>query len=122
MISLFKTSSSSTASLMLHPQGILIVEDEPRMRTSLRLLLEGAGRQLYESENGLTALALLQAHDIDLVLLDINLPDISGLKVMEWIAEHKQGTSVIFVSGADSIDSAILALRTGAKDFVRKPY
>jgi len=122
MISLFKTSSDSTASLMLHPQGILIVEDDRRMRVSLRALLEGAGRHFYESENGLTALALLQAHDIDLVLLDINLPDISGLKVMEWIAEHKQGTSVIFVSGADSIDSAILALRTGAKDFVRKPY
>lgn len=104
------------------PQGVLIVEDEPRMRTSLKELLQKEVQELYEAEDGATAIRLLQSLDLDLVLLDINLPDISGLEIMQWIAEHRQGISVIFVSADQNIDSAILALRTGAKDFVRKPY
>ncbi len=103
------------------PQQILLVDDESRIRSSLRVLLESKGRVIQECENGLDAIAKLKSQDIDLVLLDINLPDISGLEVLEWIANNKISTSVIFVSADDSIDSAILALRYGAIEFVRKP-
>lgn len=102
-------------------QKILIVDDESRIRSSLRILLDGAGREIQECDNGLDAIAKLKSQDIDLVLLDINLPDISGLEVLEWVASSKISTSVIFVSANDSIDSAILALRYGAVEFVRKP-
>ena len=85
-------------------QGVLIVEDEPRMRTSLKELLQEEVQELYEAENGATAIRLLQSFDLDLVLLDINLPDISGLEIMQWIAEHRQGISVIFVSADQNID------------------
>ncbi|MBK7815296.1 MAG: response regulator [Rhodocyclaceae bacterium] len=54
-------------------------------------------------------------------LLDINLPDISGLDILGWISGIHIPTSVIMVSGDDSIDSAIQALRYGAVEFVRKP-
>lgn len=103
------------------PQKILIVDDESRIRSSLRVLLEGAGREIRECGSGLDAVAMLKSQDIDLVLLDINLPDISGLEVLEWIAKNKISASVIFVSADASIDSAILALRHGAFEFVRKP-
>ncbi|MBC7961376.1 MAG: EAL domain-containing protein [Steroidobacteraceae bacterium] len=102
-------------------QSILIVDDESRIRSSLRILLGGTGREIQECETGLDAIAKLKSQDVDLVLLDINLPDISGLEVLEWIANNKISTSVIFVSADDSIDSAILALRYGAIEFVRKP-
>lgn len=103
-------------------QKILIVDDEHRIRSSLRILLDGAGREIQESETGLDAIAKLKSQDVDLVLLDINLTDISGLEVLEWIANNKISTSVIFVSADNSIDSAILALRYGAIEFVRKPF
>ena len=103
------------------PQRILIVDDESRLRSSLRLLLEGSGREILECETGSEAIALLGSQEIALVLLDINLTDISGLEVMEWITKYKIPTSVIMVSSDNSIDSAIRAMRNGAVEFVRKP-
>jgi diguanylate cyclase (GGDEF)-like protein/PAS domain S-box-containing protein len=103
------------------PQRILIVDDEPRMRSSLRLLLEGEGREIHECETGGDAIATLKSQEIALVLLDISLPDISGLEVMDWISSTKLSTSVIIVSADDSIDSAIRALRNGVVEFIRKP-
>lgn len=104
------------------PQHILIVDDEPRICSSLRLLLEGPERDIIECGTGSEALAILTSREIDLVLLDINLPDISGLEVMEWIALNNIPASVIMVSADGHIDSAIRALRSGAVEFVRKPH
>ncbi|HJV66955.1 MAG TPA: EAL domain-containing protein [Geomonas sp.] len=112
---------NSPAEWLQPPPHILIVDDEPLMRASLRLLLKGGGRIISECETGEEAIALLSSREIDLVLLDINLPDISGLEVMEWITSDNIPTSVIMVSADDSIDSAIRAMRHGAVEFVRKP-
>lgn len=103
------------------PQRILIVDDEARIRSSLRLLLDGVGREILECSTGGDAIAILKSQEIALVLLDINLPDISGLDVMEWITKFKKPTAVIMVSADESIDSAIRALRNGVVEFVRKP-
>jgi len=103
-------------------QRILLVDDEPRMRSSLRQLLDGEGRDIVECGTGEDALTVLKGHDIDLVLLDINLPGISGLDVMEWITNFNTSTRVIMVSADANIDSAIRALRGGAVEFIRKPY
>ncbi|GFE59868.1 EAL domain-containing protein [Geobacter sp. AOG2] len=103
-------------------QHILLVDDEPRMRSSLRQLLDGEGRDIVECGTGEDALTVLKGQDIALVLLDINLPGISGLDVMEWITDFKTSTRVIMVSADANIDSAIRALRGGAVEFIRKPY
>ncbi|HJV35790.1 GGDEF/EAL domain-containing response regulator [Geomonas sp.] len=103
------------------PQYILIVDDEPHLRSSLRLLLKRPGRVITECDTGGEAISILKSREIDLVLLDINLPDISGLEVAEWITSGKIPTSVIMVSADNSIDSAIRAMRSGAVEFVRKP-
>ncbi len=110
-----------TTVLSDHSRSILIVDDEPRMRLSLNLLLEEPGRELLECATGIDAIAILKARKIDLVLLDINLPDLSGLEVMEWISQNQISTTVIFVSADTSFNSAILALRYGAAEFIRKP-
>ncbi|MBJ6723386.1 EAL domain-containing response regulator [Geomesophilobacter sediminis] len=102
------------------PERILIVDDEPRLRFGLRRLLEGEGRELIDCGTGAEAIALLKRGEITLLLLDVNLPDLSGLEVLEWITTHRLPTAVIMVSAADSIDYAIQALRSGAVDFVRK--
>jgi diguanylate cyclase (GGDEF)-like protein/PAS domain S-box-containing protein len=100
---------------------ILIVDDEPRMRASLAMLIEGDGREITQCASGTAALAILEKRTIAVALLDINLPDISGLDILKWISGNHIPTSVIMVSGDDSIDSAIQALRYGAVEFVRKP-
>ena len=122
MNNLSRTYSNSYDERPERSQRILIVDDEPRMRSSLRLLLTGQGQDMLECANGIDALTTLKSKEIDLVLLDINLPDISGLEVLEWIAVNNVSTSVIMVSADVHIDSAIRALRCGAVDFVRKPY
>ncbi|MDR3581236.1 MAG: EAL domain-containing protein [Oryzomonas sp.] len=103
-------------------QRILIVDDEPRMRSSLRQLLAGEGRDILECGTGEDAITALKSQDTALVLLDIHLPGISGLDLMEWIASFTASTRVIMVSADANIDSAIRAMRGGAVEFVRKPY
>jgi len=105
-----------------HDQLLLIVDDEPLMRSGLRALLAESVQHILECETGAEALHLIKNQDVALVLLDINLPDISGLEILEWINENRKSTSVILITGDDSIDSAIKALRNGAVDFMRKPY
>lgn len=122
MTSLGQTSCHSSHEWTEQLQRVLIVDDEPRMRSSIRLLLASTGRDILECDTGTKALAILKSQEIDLILLDINLPDISGLEVMEWITGNNIPTSIIMVSADADIDSAIRALRGGAVEFVRKPH
>ena len=99
---------------------ILIVDDEPRFRSAYRELLAGKDRHIEECATGREALQRLGLRDIDVVVLDLKLPDIGGIEIMEWLARNKIGTSVIVFSADQSIDSAIHALRQGAFEFIRK--
>ena len=101
---------------------ILVVDDEARLRHSLKLLLAHDGRQIDECATGGDAVAALSQQHYDLVLLDLRLPDMTGLQVMDRVKTRLASMTVIVVSADDVIDSAIGALRLGAYDFVRKPY
>ena len=103
-------------------QYILIVDDEPRMRSSTRAILEKDYWNILECGSGREAIDILKSRSVDLVLLDINLPDISGLEIMQWIADNNITASVVVVSGDTNIDSAIFALRRGATEYIKKPY
>jgi len=102
-----------------HPH-ILIVDDEPRFRSAYRTLLSGDGRLIEESCTGREAMQRLDRRDIDVVVLDLKLPDIGGIEIMEWLRRSLISTSVIVFSADESIDSAIHALRRGAFEFIRK--
>jgi diguanylate cyclase (GGDEF)-like protein len=101
--------------------GLLLVDDDTRLRGSLRLLLNQPGREIAEAGSGEEALAVLRMREFDLVLLDIGLPGISGLDVLRWLAENRPATGVMIVSGQRELEAAVRALRHGALDFVRKP-
>ena len=101
---------------------ILVVDDEARLRRSLRLLLSHPGREVEECASGTEALAALDRTAYDLVLLDLRLPDMTGLQVMDGLLSRPSSPTIVVVSADDVIDSAIGALRRGAYDFVRKPY
>ena len=106
----------------LEPPRLLLVDDEPRLLASLHELLQGRGYQLVKAASGAEALSHLTALHFDLVLLDLNLPDISGHQVMDFINEKAIDTEVVVVSGETGIEAAIGALKRGAYDYLRKPY
>ncbi len=101
---------------------ILIVDDDHRMLALMSELLRLKNYNVTATNNGQHAIELLKERSFDLVLLDLNMPGIDGFGVMEHIELHERSTHIIVVSGDNTIDSAILALRKGAHDFVRKPY
>jgi PAS domain S-box-containing protein len=107
---------------MAYTPKILIVDDEPRMCDSLKVLLSNEGYETETGYSGQEALACLAKCDIDLALLDIVMPDMNGLQIMDHIKEQDLDTSVIVITGHASVDSAIESLRRGAYDYLRKPF
>ena len=101
---------------------ILVVDDEPLLRDSLRDILLQNGYEASVARNGRDALVQIARQHFDAILLDLFMPDIHGIEVLDFIARRGLDTPVIVVSGDDSVDSVIDALRGGAQDFLRKPY
>jgi diguanylate cyclase (GGDEF)-like protein/PAS domain S-box-containing protein len=109
------------AAVEFYPQ-ILLVDDEPRILSSLQELLKGKGYALTTASNGSEAMALLNQTRFDLVILDLHMPVVSGQDVMDYMHTHNPGVNVIVTSGASEIDAAIGAIRRGAYGYLRKPY
>ncbi len=101
-------------------ERILIVDDEPCFRQAYSILLAGEGRMIEECASGTAGIARLARRDIDVVILDLGLPDMDGTEVMDWMGKQCIPTSVVVFSANQSIDSAIHALRRGAFEFIRK--
>ncbi len=101
---------------------ILIVDDEPRASESLRAILQFSGYTIFTADGGREAIDVLKTDTFDLALLDLNMPDIDGHQVMEFIKSDNHNTSIIVISGESGFGHVASALRKGAKDFIRKPY
>ncbi|MFO1204819.1 MAG: EAL domain-containing protein [Burkholderiales bacterium] len=101
---------------------VLLVDDDARLRGLVARLLRGPGREVVQCGSVGRAMALLQEKSIDLALVNIHLPDGTGLELVRWMRDRGLDTSVIVMSGDDNVDSAITALRCGAVEFVRKPF
>lgn len=107
---------------MFEASKLLLVDDEPLLLKSLHAILLPHGYEVEIASSGRRALERLHQQRFDLVLLDLGMPDISGYEILDFVAGSRSDTSVIVVSGDSSINSAIRALRSGADDFLRKPY
>jgi two-component system, NtrC family, nitrogen regulation response regulator NtrX len=101
--------------------SVLIVDDEKGVQSSLRGILEDAGFDALAVSSGEEALTLLSARDFPVILLDIWLPGIDGLQVLEQISKVSPLSTVIMISGHGSIETAVRATKLGAFDFVEKP-
>lgn len=100
---------------------ILVVDDEPGARQSLEVILEDDYRVL-SAESGREALEVLQRESIDLILLDVNMPDMDGLAVLRKIKEQDDEMDVIMVSALNLARKAVDSIRLGAYDYITKPY
>ena len=100
---------------------ILIVEDEPAIADTIQHVLENEGLDTVRSATGLAVPELLGAGHIDLILLDIGLPDVSGFDVLREIRKH-HATPVIFLTARTEEIDRVLGLEIGADDYVQKPF
>lgn len=107
---------------MSYAPKVLIVDDEPRMCDSLKVLLSSQGYETQTGHSGKEAMECLSKDRFDLVLLDIVMPDMTGHQLMDYINSQDQETVVILMTGHASVDSAVESLRKGAYDYLRKPF
>jgi heavy metal response regulator len=101
---------------------ILVVEDEKRIADFLSRGLEGAGYAVDTAPNGSTGIDLIHATDYDLVILDLMLPDMNGLHVLEKIRNRKVGPPVLILSAKGALDDRVKGLEQGADDYLTKPF
>ncbi len=100
---------------------ILIVDDELASRMMMETLLEGEGYQVSTAENGPEALAKIEDWNPDLVLMDYEMPKMSGLETVRRLRERKNYVATIFISAQDGEDLLADCLKAGADDFLKKP-
>ncbi|MGA2610294.1 MAG: sigma-54 dependent transcriptional regulator, partial [Terriglobia bacterium] len=102
-------------------EKVLIVDDEKLIRWSVRRQLEEWGYAALEAESGTGGLAQIRAELPDLILLDVRLPDLSGIEVLREIKQNNLSIPVIMITGDPQLDDIKTAIKLGALDFIKKP-
>lgn len=100
---------------------LLVIDDEVMVRDSMVAYLEDSGYQVEAVDSGLSGLAVLERHKIDLILCDLRMPNLDGLEVLQQVKERAENIPVIVVSGAGVMEDVVQALRLGASDYLVKP-
>ena len=101
---------------------ILLVEDTPSLQLLYRSALNGVGHQVIVASTAAEALGLLRDMPVQLVLLDLVLPDRDGLDLMQEVLQLRPDTAVVVMTAHGSINKAVEAMRAGAHDFLVKPF
>ena len=106
---------------MAHKASVLIVDDENNLRSVLKMGLEKK-YLVFEAQNGAGALEKLLKERIDIVLLDVRLPDISGVKLLEKMRELNEDLSIIMLTADNTVRTAVKTMKLGAYDYLTKPF
>jgi len=101
---------------------ILVVDDEEKIREILKIMLESTGHQALLAKNGRYAIEILQNEAVDMVISDIQMDEIDGLKLLSLIRKNNLGCPVVFITAYGTLESAVKALRLGAVDYLVKPF
>ena len=104
------------------PQNtILIVDDENRLRLSLSLVLQKENYRVETAANAEAALNCLRSHEYNLMFLDLNMPGMSGIDLLVEVHRHYPHMPVLILTAHAALESAIQAVRLGARDYLIKP-
>ncbi len=101
---------------------ILLVEDDPTTSRSIELMLTHANLNVYCTDLGEEGIDLAKLYDYDLILLDLNLPDMNGHEVLRQLRLSKIDTPILILTGADDTESKIRGFGFGADDYMTKPF
>lgn len=105
-----------------HERRILVVDDDPDSLEIIAEALNWEGYQVRKSASGTLAKSILQNWIPDLIILDVNMPDLSGLELLKDLRQKNQYVSVMFISGNTSTEAVIAGLDAGADDYIPKPF
>ncbi len=100
---------------------ILVVDDEQSVRQSYRMLFSGQYRVL-QAENGRVALEMLDANHVDMICLDLIMPEMGGIEFLDELHRRGEDVPVIVVTATNSVDAAVNAVKRGAREYVIKPF
>jgi two-component system, cell cycle response regulator CtrA len=101
---------------------VLLVEDDPTTSRSIELMLTHANLNVYCTDLGEDGIDLAKLYDYDLILLDLNLPDMSGHEVLRQLRQARVDTPILILSGSDDTESKIKGFGFGADDYLTKPF
>ena len=101
---------------------VLLVEDDPTTSRSIELMLTHANLNVYCTDLGEDGIDLAKLYDYDLILLDLNLPDMSGHEVLRQLRLSRVETPILILTGADDTESKIKSFGFGADDYLTKPF
>ena len=104
------------------PSKVLVVDDEPPIRRFLRTSLSAQGYEIVEAENAQEALGQLARNRVDVIVLDLGLPDMDGVEVLKHVRESGSDVPVIVLSSRTNEPDKVKALDLGADDYVTKPF
>jgi DNA-binding NtrC family response regulator len=100
---------------------VLVVDDEPGVRASVKMVLGGAC-DVVEASDGPTAIDMVRSGDVDVCLLDVRLPGMEGIEVLERLKRHDPGLEVVLVTAVRTLRTAVEAMKLGAYDYLTKPF
>ena len=103
------------------PASILVVDDERAVRVALEVNLSKAGHIVSLADSGERALAILRSQEVDVVLTDFMMPEMTGIELLASVKQHWPSTQVVMMTGHGTVERAVEAMRLGAHDFVIKP-
>lgn len=101
---------------------ILVVEDDPSLQQLLQQNLEFEGYEVLLASNGQKGLELAEAHAVDLILLDLMLPKMSGIEVCKQLRAKGNPVPIIMLTARDSVGDKVKGLKLGADDYISKPF
>ena len=104
------------------PQTVLLVDDEPGVVRLCQRLLEKCGFRVIGITVPQQGKALLDQEQIDLLLVDIHMPEMDGFELIEWARKRQPGLAVVVMTGYGTVETAVEALRRGADGLVLKPF
>jgi DNA-binding response OmpR family regulator len=101
---------------------LLIVEDDDLLRDGLTDLFRQAGHTVDHCADGLSAQTLLSEHVVDAVLLDLGLPKLDGMALLQWLRQRFESLPVMILTARDGVDDRVEGLMAGADDYLTKPF
>ena len=101
---------------------VLLVEDDPTTSKSIEMMLTHANLNVYTTDLGEEGIDLAKLYDYDLILLDLNLPDMNGHEVLRQLRMARVDTPILILSGEDDTDNKLKGFGYGADDYLTKPF